>query len=606
MRRILTPFLNLSIIALAAACSSSTPSESSSTSSDFYEGPNPMTEPPLGKADSEYLSQRAKEIELTLEADIEAPPSKIFEAPAALAQFAFSALKRAPDDVSVAGPGFYAMALADDLISADNVEWLVDGEWIPTSQAMDLDPSLLKHFRAVDVSAVVFDDTARWVKENDTYEVYVPIRPFSIQDDVGDTCALDYPGISLSPDVYWFLWKPTWECRGRTDAVQPMNVTVTKIIERPETRYPEYDQLWEDNVLDMVVVFGTIDHGGSIENDSNWKRADLFIEDLTLPCEGEDYCYAGFRECGTEACANDDVCAQQCGSGYLGRRLVRELGAGQAVRVDVFHPNLFHSVADSSRFGNWQRAVSEHEVVVYNGHSVLGAGIAYEQVEYPEFYQIFMVFSCLSYAYYAHPIFQGKGGWEKADVIANADLGKPHEIRPMTDHLLRGLMSGFQTGGRTSWQDIITGIGRDCSQSRPGVSGVAGNCFSPLGDLCEGTPENPDAVRIENNEPVTIEDQGTISSTIVLSEDVEIATLGVELNISHSYVGDLTISLSNNDEQVVLWDEEGGSADTIQKTFPAMEFSGTYEAGETFTLTIVDNAEGDEGTLEGWALVINP
>ncbi len=605
MKRLVSLFLPAVLIAGMGACSSSGDSGSSQPSSDFYEGPNPLTEPPLGKADSEYLSSRGKEIEITLEADIEAPAGKIFEAPAALAQYAFTALKRAPDDVSIAGPGFYAMALAEDLINADNVEWLVEGEWIPSSEARALDPDMLRHFRAVDVSTVVFNDTAQWVRENDSHEVHVPIRPFSIYDDVGDTCASEYPGISLSPDVYWFLWAPSWQCRQHTEAVQPMTVTVTKVIEKPETRYPEYDQLWEDDVLDMVIVFGVIDHGGPIEQDSNWKRADLLIEDLTSSCGEVEPCFAGFRECGTEACANDELCGQRCGSGYLGRRFVRELAQGRTARVDVFHPDLFHSVADGARFANWQRAVSEHEVVAYNGHSVLGAGIAYEQAQYPDFYQIFMVFSCLSYAYYAHPIYLGKGGWEKADIIANADLGKVDEIRPMTGHLLRGLMSGFNGGGRTSWQDIINNIGRDCHKSRPGVSGVTGNCFSPLGDLCDQEPDNPDALRLVNEESAAIEDLGTTTSVIELPEDVEVTRLGLELNISHTYAGDLSIELSKGDTSIVVWDREGGSLDVIEKSFVVEAFAGTHLAGGRFTLTIVDHEAGDAGTLNSWSLVIN-
>ena len=40
--------------------------------------------------------------------------------------------------------------------------------------------------------------------------------------------------------------------------------------------------------------------------------------------------------------------------------------------VDIYGPNQFHSVADWTRLANWQKAVNEHEVVVYNGHSALG------------------------------------------------------------------------------------------------------------------------------------------------------------------------------------------------------------------------------------------
>ena len=571
---------------------------------------NAFLEPSVGKDDSQFLTRRGKEVEIYLEADVEAPADKIFEAPAALAQYAFSALKRSPDDPVVAGQGFYIMALAENLIHADNVEWLVDGEWISTSEARHIDLSKLKRFRALDVNAAVFNETADWVREGDEHEVYVPIRPFSIYQDVGDVCATWYPGIALSQSVYWFLWTPDWACRRQEDSVQRMLIRVTKIIERPEVRYPEYDRLWEDDVLDVAVIFGKLDKGYNIEEDGNWKYADQFIENLTTSCEGQPHCLAGFRECGTDGCAQNEICEKWCESGYLGRRFVRGLAQGGVARIDVFHPHLFHSVADSARFHNWQRAVSEHEVVIYNGHSVLGDGIAYEQVEYPDFYQIFMVFSCLSYSYYAHPIFEGKGGWENVDVIANADLGKVYEIRPMTEHLIRGLMTGFNNGGHTSWQDIMNNIGRDCPHSFPCMSGVSGNCFSPHGNLCreDDDDDNDDHIEIlhlANEETALIEDFETTTSNITLREDMDIRKMELDLDLVHSFVGDLRITLSSRGIEYVVWEREGGASENIQKTFeiPA-DFVGAFNAGDEFVLAIADEAAGDTGYLNKWGLKI--
>jgi hypothetical protein len=381
---------------------------------------------------------------------------------------------------------------------------------------------------------------------------------------------------------------------------QTITVTVDEVLPRPETRYPEFDRLWADDVLDVVVVWGQIGHGGPIREDENWLRADNFCAYLV---DG------GFAECGTDSCDARPDCGRWCAAGYLGRRFVKALGeTGRAARVDVFHPDLFHSVADRSRFDNWQRAVSEHEVVIYNGHSVLGSGIAYEQAEYPDFYQIFMVFSCLSYSYYVYPIFEGKGGWEQVDVIANADLGKTYEIVPMTSHLINGLMRGFTTGGGVSWQDIMAAIWRDCHDSRPGVSGVTGNCFSPQGDLCDPEPDpDPDALRYPGGSDLPIEDQGEIVDTVEIppDESVRIGSLRVALTVEHTYIGDLEITLAHGDRVVHLWDRTGGSEDRIEATFDRDEFAGEDSAG-AWILSIADHAAADEGTLKAWALVIQP
>lgn len=591
----------LSLFLLTLLCSSC--SVPNGTNEEFYEGPNPFTEPlPDGKEDSGYVTRRGVEVHITLEADVEAPASRIFDAPAELALYAFSALKRDTDDVSVTGHEFYAMALADGLVNDENLEWLVDDTWITTAEARQLAPSELRRFRIRNLNAAVFDDTVYNVRAGQSMEVTVPIRPYSTYGDLGDACALEYPGIGLSQDVYWFLWLPTWTCR-QTGQVQTMAVTVEEVIERPDTRYPEYDELWQDGVLDVVAVFGVLDHGGSIEDDDNWERADRFADD--------DLSGAGFLECDTEACQNESWCQSSCGSGYLGRRFIAPV-ADDVVRVDIYYPNLFHSVSDRANFDNWQRAVSDHEVVMYLGHAVLGQGIAYEQVEYPDFYQIHLVFACLSYGYYVQPLYEGHGGWETLDVIALADLGKPHEIRPMISHLIRGLMEGFENGGRNSWQDIMSRVGYAGRISRAGLSGVSDNCFSPDGDLCNPEPEpepepEPNVLRYENDEPLSIpdDDDTGVTSIIEIDEDALIGSLTVDLSVTHTYRGDLEITLSHDDVTVTLWDRDGGSEDNISETIALSDFGETNAAG-TWTLRLIDHAAADLGELNAWALNITP
>ena len=102
----------------------------------------------------------------------------------------------------------------------------------------------------------------------------------------------------------------------------------------------------------------------------------------------------------------------------MGQRFEKASGELTIV-VDVYGPDIFHSVADYSRFHNWQKAVTEHEIVMYNGHSVLGTGYAFERADYPDTYQIFQVASCLSYEYYVQPILGGKGGWENLDIMSS-------------------------------------------------------------------------------------------------------------------------------------------------------------------------------------------
>jgi Proprotein convertase P-domain len=544
----------------------------------FYDGTNPFTDPVTnGKDDSAYVNSRAVEVHVTLTGEVEAPGFQMHEAPAEQAQYGFTALRRER--------GFFLQVLAEDIISTSSqVEWLVDGEWLGDDEARELPSATLRNYRVRGVTAVAFNEEADNIAVGRTYEALVPRKPFSTMRDIGDVCANKFAGISPSQSVYWYLWNPGASCQEKAEgSLTTMTVTVDEVLPRNPSSYPEYDRLWADDLLSVAVFFGQIDHGGPIEEDENWKRANRF---------GEWLVEADFVEETTDG---------------PHRRFSHTVGE-RTEAVDVFYPDAFESVADRSNFQTWQDAVSSHEVVIYNGHSVLGDGYAFEHAVYPDNYQIFMVFSCLSYSYYVHPIFEGKGSWESVDVVANAELGRVYEITPMTGALLAGLFQGFEGTGAVSWQDIMSRINHLAPHSRPGVSGAQGNCFSPAGDRCNGAPNpGPDEVVFESSSPVAIPDGDVagVTSEVEVTEDLLIGSLMVDLEVEHSHVGDLHITLRHDGVEATVWSFEGGSDDEISTSIELHQFDGTSAAG-TWTLHLTDYEEIDSGELRRWALRIIP
>ncbi|MEM1424169.1 MAG: proprotein convertase P-domain-containing protein, partial [Planctomycetota bacterium] len=113
--------------------------------------------------------------------------------------------------------------------------------------------------------------------------------------------------------------------------------------------------------------------------------------------------------------------------------------------------------------------------------------------------------------------------------------------------------------------------------------------------------------------PVAIPDLGVASSTITVTDDICIADLDVDVNISHTFSGDLILTLEGPDGTVVtLRDREGGSAANVVETYdddgraptgPGLladyNFSSTLG---TWTLTVSDNAGQDIGDITGWSL----
>lgn len=140
-------------------------------------------------------------------------------------------------------------------------------------------------------------------------------------------------------------------------------------------------------------------------------------------------------------------------------------------------------------------------------------------------------------------------------------------------------------------------------------------------------------LNIPDNEPAGV------SSAIEIAESAAIADLDIRLDISHTWVGDLTVGLEHGGITAVLIDRPrrgdagfGSSADNIHIVLntqarlsaendanqggaaaytanqhyrpnePLSAFNGQSLAG-TWTLTVIDHAGGDTGVLEGWSLL---
>jgi len=557
----------LAALAMLSGCGQSIPN-------DIDYGPNPfLTGLEEGKEDTGYLNLRGFEVHVTLEADVTASSWRIFDAPAELAQFAVTYLRKRDN--------FYLEILAEDATASDRVEWLVEGEWLTSEQARGVDKSKLTHFRMQEVNAVVLNSQADNIQAGKVFEAEVPLKPYSIMSDADDKCADYNSHIELSQGVYWYLWNPRkYDCPD--ELTQTMTLTVSEVLPNDPESYPEYDRLWEDGKLTAAVFFAKLDDG-DVADDYNW---DNFEKLSTWLSE------AGFSEI-------EDA--------PMGKRFSKTSGE-LTVEIDVYGPDVFHSVADYSRFNNWQRAVSEHEIIMYNGHSVLGTGYAFERADYPDTYQIFQIASCLSYEYYVRPVLAGKGGWENVDVLSNVQPTYYSENFPLTTTVLAKLIWGFENQGRASWEDIMEAVSRRLGHARFGVSGARGNCWSPSGDRCHTDPDpDPDEFVYESTEIVDIPDNqsdGALSK-ITVPDSFAIGSLEVELDIGHTYVGDLEIVLSHASECHTLWNREGASADDIHEVFTTGTFDGSDAAGD-WILRVVDHAGYDVGQIEGWSLTLVP
>ena len=164
--------------ALLLACSSS-----DGGSPGGGEATNPFLDDqtPSGKADTAYMNPDGIEVEVDIEADVEAPTYRLLESPAFVAQFATTYLRERKE--------FYLESLAEDTTSKNRVEWLVDGNWITAGEAASADKTKLKRFRIKGVNAVLLHEARQGVSQGTVFEAEVPIKPFSVMSEAGDKCA---------------------------------------------------------------------------------------------------------------------------------------------------------------------------------------------------------------------------------------------------------------------------------------------------------------------------------------------------------------------------------------------------------------------------------
>ncbi len=111
---------------------------------------------------------------------------------------------------------------------------------------------------------------------------------------------------------------------------------------------------------------------------------------------------------------------------------------------------------------------------------------------------------------------------------------------------------------------------------------------------------------------LAIVDNSSATDMVTIDTQGIIAEVEVDMDITHTYRGDLTLTLTSPaGTPVILHNRTGSSADDIYGTYPVTlapaedlaVFMGEQMEGD-WTLTVADGASGDTGTLNNWCLRI--
>lgn len=118
------------------------------------------------------------------------------------------------------------------------------------------------------------------------------------------------------------------------------------------------------------------------------------------------------------------------------------------------------------------------------------------------------------------------------------------------------------------------------------------------------------SIELEESPGVTIFDntQGGIERTLSIPDNGQLDTIEIELDITHTYIGDLVVRLiSPSGTSVVLHNQSGGSADNLIRTYGVKNTSSLQVLkGESISgnwrLNVSDRANADQGKLNHWAI----
>ncbi|WP_298768573.1 M4 family metallopeptidase [uncultured Shewanella sp.] len=119
----------------------------------------------------------------------------------------------------------------------------------------------------------------------------------------------------------------------------------------------------------------------------------------------------------------------------------------------------------------------------------------------------------------------------------------------------------------------------------------------------DGGDDNGGGDKFENNTSVSIPDNDSAGATsnIDVTLDTTPSSVSVNVSISHSYIGDLAVTLTSpSGESFNLHSNSGGSSSDINETY-SLNLSGD-NVGGNWQLKAVDSARWDTGTINSWSL----
>jgi hypothetical protein len=218
-------------------------------------------------------------------------------------------------------------------------------------------------------------------------------------------------------DTFWHDWNPKASGCTVDDAdVVKATAAVAPHPQATQGKYPEYDQIWADDALDVVAVFGII--SSNTPQDEGARTREMILSEAASSITGAQR---------TDAPATPGILKDSTVTGKI-------MVDGREKRVTVTGILVQEASSAGTAFNERYRSLTEKaDVIIYEGHSGLGSNInalARNTGATAGKYQLVYLYGCQTLAY-LEPVMHEKRialngaeqdpeGTKYLDIIANA------------------------------------------------------------------------------------------------------------------------------------------------------------------------------------------
>jgi len=262
-----------------------------------------------------------------------------------------------------------------DKLALSNITTAREGDLTKVSYHAKLPVSLSKTARVSRSYTLVLPRRADWAGQDAFFRKY-------------ERSCTDWAAHDNETGIYWYYYRPkTAGCALADGDVVKMRAKVRKSPENATNKYPEYDKIWSDGVLEVVAIFGKVEDGTTTESDRGIWSHSHFVSTMRRELPNAQVTPANTPE--RPGIAFPDVTIEST------------LPNGKKVRLTSF-------LVDNVREGGpaFERRYNElsgkADVIVYNGHAGLGQNVralARMGTFVPGKYQIVYMNGCDTFAY---------------------------------------------------------------------------------------------------------------------------------------------------------------------------------------------------------------